>query len=216
MVSQTLDAINAQASSSQDSAQSSQSSGAPDSLAGPAKSQAATASASANKSTGPAQATQQAATQATTSFAQSQSSQQQTQTTTQQQNYTGAKIQVGALNLNPMGSAAGSGVKLQSSTNDFTAQPKLDTQSMGNEQKAETVRKNVEANSLATGISVGAMVASGPKFDIYNIAMADAQFYPPKEIYKNQKTVDNASMLRQLSGANDRTHQQMVDSQYKQ
>jgi hypothetical protein len=214
MVSQTLDAINAQASSSQDAAQSSQSSGAPDSLAGPAKSQAATASASANKSTGPAQSTQQAATQANTSSVQSQSSQQQTQTTTQQQNYTGAKIQVGALNLNPMGTAAGSGVKLQSSSNDFTTQPRLDTQSTGNEQKAETVRKNVEPNSLATGINVGAMAASGPRFDIYNIAMTDAQFYPPREIYKNQKTVDNASMLRQLSGANDRIHQQMVDSQY--
>ena len=44
------------------------------------------------------------------------------------------------------------------------------------------------------------------------VALTDANFYAPKEIYRNQRTVDNARALRQL--ASDRLHQQMVDQQY--
>jgi hypothetical protein len=44
------------------------------------------------------------------------------------------------------------------------------------------------------------------------VALTDVAFYAPKEIYRNQKNVDNARALRQL--ASDRLHQQMVDQQY--
>jgi hypothetical protein len=43
--------------------------------------------------------------------------------------------------------------------------------------------------------------------------MPDVAFYAPKEIYRNQKTVDNVRALRQMSS--ERLHQQMVDQQYK-
>jgi hypothetical protein len=43
----------------------------------------------------------------------------------------------------------------------------------------------------------------------------DVAFYAPKEIYKNQKTVDNARTLRGLQGGSDRLHQEMVNQQYK-
>jgi hypothetical protein len=45
------------------------------------------------------------------------------------------------------------------------------------------------------------------------VVLKDADFYAPKDIYGNQKTVDNARALRQLSS--DRLHQEMIDQQYK-
>ena len=47
----------------------------------------------------------------------------------------------------------------------------------------------------------------------YSIALKDAAFYEPKEIYKGQKVVDNARALRQL--ATDKLHQEMVEQQYR-
>ena len=43
--------------------------------------------------------------------------------------------------------------------------------------------------------------------------LPDVAFYTPKEIYKNQKTVDNVRALRQMSS--DKLHQDMVNQQYK-
>jgi len=47
------------------------------------------------------------------------------------------------------------------------------------------------------------------------VVLRDAPFYKPETIYKNQTTVDNARLLRGLTGGSDAKHQQMVDSQYK-
>jgi hypothetical protein len=43
--------------------------------------------------------------------------------------------------------------------------------------------------------------------------LQDVAFYAPKEIYKNQKTVDNVRALRQMSS--DKLHQDLVNLQYK-
>jgi len=40
-------------------------------------------------------------------------------------------------------------------------------------------------------------------------------FYAPREIYKNQRTVDNARVLRGLQGGSDRLHQELINLQYK-
>ncbi len=45
------------------------------------------------------------------------------------------------------------------------------------------------------------------------LALADAPFYAPKEIYRNQVNVDNVRVLRQLSS--DKLHQDLVNLQYK-
>ena len=44
--------------------------------------------------------------------------------------------------------------------------------------------------------------------------MTDASFYASKDIYTEQKNVDNARLLRGLSGASDLKHQQMINEQY--
>jgi hypothetical protein len=54
-----------------------------------------------------------------------------------------------------------------------------------------------------------------PGFDAYKFVLPDAVGYKPFAIYKNQKTVDNARMMRGLTGASDKLHDQMVMEQYQ-
>ena len=66
---------------------------------------------------------------------------------------------------------------------------------------------------LAGGPSVVAFQTSVDITAYTNIALRDAQFYAPREIYRGQQTVDNARALRGLG--TDRLHQDMVDQQYR-
>jgi hypothetical protein len=82
------------------------------------------------------------------------------------------------------------------------------------EQKVETVNRNVQSNELAGGVDITAIAMLPKGFDGYtNLKITDASFYKPEEIYKNQNTVDNVRALRQLSS--DRLHQEMVNQQYR-
>ena len=81
------------------------------------------------------------------------------------------------------------------------------------EQKTETVNRNVQPNELAGGVDIGRMATQPAGYQAYSFALADAPFYAPKEIYKNQVNVDNARVLRQLSS--DKLHQDLVNLQYK-
>ena len=75
------------------------------------------------------------------------------------------------------------------------------------------MKSNVQDNEIAGGVSIGNIARSPIGFNSYMVALNDANFYRPKEIYRNQKTVDNVRVLRQL--ASDRLHQEMVDQQYR-
>jgi len=81
------------------------------------------------------------------------------------------------------------------------------------EQKTESVNRNVQPNELAGGVDIARMAIQPAGYQAYSFALADAPFYSPKEIYKNQVNVDNARVLRQLSS--DRLHQDLVNLQYK-
>ena len=84
------------------------------------------------------------------------------------------------------------------------------------EQRADSVKKNVQPNDLAGGVDVAAMAQIPKGYEAYSlVVLRDAPFYRPETIYKNQTTVDNARVFRGLSGGSDAKHQQMVDSQYK-
>lgn len=82
------------------------------------------------------------------------------------------------------------------------------------EQKTETVRQNVPNNELAGNVTLASLGATPQGFQAYSIGMPDASFYAPREIYRNQRTVDNPAGRRLFSGS-DRMHQEMVDQQYK-
>jgi hypothetical protein len=83
-----------------------------------------------------------------------------------------------------------------------------------NEQKTETVKSNVQPNEAAGDRDINSIAVVPAGFESYtNSILRDVAFYKPDEIYKGQKTVDNARALRQLSS--DRLHQEMVNQQYR-
>ena len=76
-----------------------------------------------------------------------------------------------------------------------------------------SVNRNTQNNEAAGNISIESIATQPPGFNQYaSLVLRDAAFYAPKEIYRSQKTVDNARALRQL--ASDRLHQEMVNQQY--
>ena len=78
----------------------------------------------------------------------------------------------------------------------------------------QTVKANVSENELAGGVDFGKLATTPVGYGNYtNLILQDGKMYEPKEIYKNQKPVDNARALRQLS--TDRLHQQMIEQQYR-
>ena len=82
-----------------------------------------------------------------------------------------------------------------------------------NQPQTSSVNKNVQDNDAAGNVTIDSIAKQPIGYALYLNALADAAFYAPKEIYRNQKTVDNVRALRQMSS--DRLHQQMVDQQYK-
>lgn len=82
-------------------------------------------------------------------------------------------------------------------------------------QPASSVNKNVQPNELAGGVDIASMASVPVGFNAYSFVLKDAAFYEPKEVYKNQRTVDNERVLRGLTRGSDSLHQQMVDQQYK-
>ena len=87
-------------------------------------------------------------------------------------------------------------------------------ESSQNESRTDSVKKDIQPNDLAGGVDIAAMATQPKGFDVYAMTvMQDSTFYTPKDIYSNQKTVDNARALRSLSS--DRLHQEMVDQQYR-
>lgn len=90
------------------------------------------------------------------------------------------------------------------------------TQDQGRtEQRTTEVKRNVQDNEAAGGVTLTAMAKQPPGFELYMQGMRDVAFYPPKEIYKNQKVIDNQRVLRQLNSRSDRLHEEMVNEQYK-
>jgi hypothetical protein len=82
------------------------------------------------------------------------------------------------------------------------------------EMKTSTVKTNVQDNELAGGVRIERIAVNPAGFNVYTTTvLKDIAFYAPKEIYRNQKTIDNTRALRQLSS--DKLHQEMVEQQYR-
>jgi hypothetical protein len=77
-----------------------------------------------------------------------------------------------------------------------------------------TVNRNASNNEIAGNVDITKMAVIPNGYDSYlNLVMKDVAFYTPKEVYKNQKNVDNMRVLRQLTS--DSKHNEMVDQQYR-
>ncbi len=77
-----------------------------------------------------------------------------------------------------------------------------------------SVNTRVADNEAASGVSIATMaVAPAGYGDYLNFTLRDAAFYSPREVYRNQRNVDNQRALRQLT--NDSRHREMVEQQYR-
>ena len=98
--------------------------------------------------------------------------------------------------------------------NDFMQpKPQVITETQ-QQQSTSSVNRAAKDNDAAAGVSLTAMIKQPIGYESYMSGLVDRPFYPPKEIYKNQKTVDNARAERLLNAKSDQLHQQMVDQQY--
>ena len=81
-------------------------------------------------------------------------------------------------------------------------------------QQGSTVNKNAQNNELAGGVDITRIAQAPTGYNEYlNLTLRDAAFYAPKEVYRNQRVIDNTRVLRQLSS--DRLHNEMVEQQYR-
>lgn len=77
-----------------------------------------------------------------------------------------------------------------------------------------SVNTRAADNEAAGGVSLAVMAVAPVGYgDYLNFTLRDAAFYAPREVYRNQRTVDNARALRQLT--NDSRHRDMVEQQYR-
>lgn len=90
----------------------------------------------------------------------------------------------------------------------------IETQQQNISRTPETVNKNAKDNDAAGGVKIASIATQPVGYESYFGVIVDRPFYPPKEIYRNQRVVDNARLMRGLQGSGDRLHQEMVDSQY--
>jgi hypothetical protein len=106
-----------------------------------------------------------------------------------------------------------------SSPTDFIAgyvNTKHNLNEMQSSVNTSTVNSKVQDNDAAGSVSIASIAKMPPGYDLYtSMTLKDVNFYKPEELYRGQKTVDNVRLLRGLTGASDRVHQEMVDEQYK-
>ena len=79
--------------------------------------------------------------------------------------------------------------------------------------KTASVNQKIEDNTLASGVSINTISVVPVGFSAYTIALVDASFYQPKEIYRNQRTIDNRRALQNLRS--DQLHEQMINQQWR-
>jgi len=99
--------------------------------------------------------------------------------------------------------------------NEIMMQQRFELMQTSIAQPSSSVNRNVLPNELAGGVDIASMANIPNGFNAYSFVLKDSAFYEPKEVYKNQKTVDNERVLRGLTRGSDSLHQQMVDQQYK-
>jgi hypothetical protein len=93
----------------------------------------------------------------------------------------------------------------------------IDSKPIVVEQRTETnlaaVNRNTQNNEIAVGVDINNIATIPIGFDAYNITLKDVAFYAPKEIYRNQRTVDNRRALQNLRS--DQLHEQMINQQWR-
>jgi hypothetical protein len=77
------------------------------------------------------------------------------------------------------------------------------------------LNKTAQNNELAGGVNLERMAVQPVGYNAYlQLALRDVAFYAPKEIYRNQRVIDNQQAVRLLNFASELKHQEMVNQQY--
>jgi hypothetical protein len=89
----------------------------------------------------------------------------------------------------------------------------IDQNQTQTQTQSDTVKQNVPNNELAGNVTLASLGSPPEGFNLYSTAMPDVSFYASREIYRNQRVIDNPAS-RRLFNSTDRLHQEMVDQQY--
>jgi hypothetical protein len=81
-------------------------------------------------------------------------------------------------------------------------------------QRSAVVNQKAQDNDAAGAVTIAMIAKMPPGYELYSYGIKDAAFYPPKEVYRNQRVVDNVRVERFMNARSDALHQQMVDEQY--
>lgn len=81
------------------------------------------------------------------------------------------------------------------------------------DSKIDSVKQDVQDSEIAGNLSISSIAKTPVGFNTYLLALADASFYQPKEIYRSQRTVDNRRVLQNLRS--DQLHEQMINQQWR-
>jgi hypothetical protein len=102
----------------------------------------------------------------------------------------------------------------RSAINDYLENRTLVLMQENISQKTSAVNQKAQDNDAAGNVSIAMIAKMPPGYELYSYGIKDAAFYPPKEVYRNQRVVDNARAERFMNARSDALHQQMVDEQY--
>lgn len=84
-----------------------------------------------------------------------------------------------------------------------------------NQKNGPAVRNGGKVDGMEGGPDPAQLAKAPMDFNQYlQSQLLDSQFYTTKEIYKSQRTVDNARAERFLNGKSDAIHQLMIEQQY--
>lgn len=134
--------------------------------------------------------------------------------------------------INPLNSGVGLQVNIGSERNNLESQSQQSTklnnnaildsttqrqQNISNEsnKQPQGLRRRGEPNDMDSNTTIAALVQSPIGFESYmRGTLADGQMYAPKEIYKNQRVVDNRRVERILNLQSDLRYDELVNQQY--
>ena len=90
----------------------------------------------------------------------------------------------------------------------------LPQQSSQSSSQGPTVNRSAPNSSVAGNVNIENIQRTPQGFELYMAGMTDRPFYAPKEIYRGQRTVDNARAERFLNNSSEIRHQMMIEQQY--
>ncbi len=106
--------------------------------------------------------------------------------------------------------------KLNNANNLSGVDQKQQNISTESEKQTQTTRRKGEPNEMDSATTIAALTQTPVGFDAYlKGQLTDGTMYAPKEIYKNQKVIDNKRVERILNLQSDIRYEEMVNKQYE-